>query len=183
MGSKGTANEVNIWWFALLIIFLYSPLAVVRKLQRFSFGYILGNIMILFTIIVVSVYCIRFLVRDGPKDNGVNFKTVNSAKMWDMVGFSFYSFEGIGIVMPIMENSKNHNNYPKILTAALLTLGVMFCSFGFLCYYYFGKMDAKFVTQNFDQNDNFLKVTELLFCVNLVFSYPLTVYPTNKIIE
>tara|TARA_B110000285_G_C15069998_1_gene587341 strand:+ start:707 stop:877 length:171 start_codon:yes stop_codon:yes gene_type:complete len=26
-------------------------------------------------------------------------------------------------------------------------------------------------------------VTELLYCINLVFSYPLTIFPANKIIE
>ena len=43
-------------------------------------------------------------------------------------------------------------------------------------------MDEKFVIYNFKE-DNFLNITEMLFCVNLIFSYPLTIFPTNKIIE
>ena len=50
--------DLDIWWYALFLIIVYSPLAWVRKLQYFSFGYITGCIMILFTAVVVSVYCL-----------------------------------------------------------------------------------------------------------------------------
>jgi len=40
-----------------------------------------------------------------------------------------------------------------------------------------------FVIQNLDQNDKFIEITRLIFCVNLVFSYVITIYPTNTIIE
>jgi hypothetical protein len=39
------------------------------------------------------------------------------------------------------------------------------------------------VIYNFDDEDKLIRTTEILFCLNLVFSYPLTVYPTNRIIE
>jgi proton-coupled amino acid transporter len=99
-----------------------------------------------------------------------------------MIGFSFYCFEGIGVVLPIMEQTKDRRNFGKILSAALITLAFIFSAFGFLCYRYFGHQDEKFVIYNF-VDDPVLKTTELLFCVNLIFSYPLCIYPTNKIIE
>ena len=105
LGNKGQDNEVNIWWFAFFLICLYTPLAMVRKLQKFSFGYILGNIMIIATVLIVLVYSIKGLATDGPMNDG--FKTINTTKMWDMVGFSFYSFEGIGTVMPIRACSRD----------------------------------------------------------------------------
>ena len=52
-----------------------------------------------------------------------------------------------------------------------------------ISYTYFGAMKEKFVIYNLDQTDNFIKVTELAFCVNLVLSYPLAIFPTNKILE
>ena len=64
-----------------------------------------------------------------------------------MVGFSFYSFEGIGTVMPIYENTKSTVNYRMTVIQALASLAVLFCCFGFLSYRYFGAMpeDKSFV--------------------------------------
>lgn len=70
--------------------------------------------------------------------------------MWDMIGFSFYCFEGIGVVMPIMEQTRNKKQFPAVVNAALLTLACIFAGFGFLCYKYFGHMENKFVIYNFD---------------------------------
>ena len=61
--------------------------------------------MIMATVFVVLIYSIKGLVTTGPMNDGV--VAVNSTKMWDMVGFSFYSFEGIGTVMPIRACSKD----------------------------------------------------------------------------
>ena len=85
----------------MILIIIYAPLAWVRKLQYFSFGYIFGNIMILFTVAVISSYCVSLLAKDGPMNDA--FVPVNTNKMWDMIGFSFYCFEGIGVVLPIMD--------------------------------------------------------------------------------
>lgn len=57
--------------------------------------------MILFTVGVISVYCLDLLAKNGPRDEA--FVPVNTNKMWDMIGFSFYCFEGIGVVLPIMD--------------------------------------------------------------------------------
>lgn len=113
--------------------------------------------------------------------------------MWDMIGFSFYAFEGIGCVMPIMEQTRDKNQFPKLLTAALMTLASLFIFFGLICYASFmssgNKSEDTIIIYNIvPDNEKSLRktiivITELLYCVNLVFSYPLTVYPANKIIE
>ena len=102
-GEKG--HKIDMWWFALLIICVYTPLAWVRRVQVFAVGYIIGISAILFTTVVVAGYCIIGLAKDGPVNDGV--KPINTVKMWDMIGFSFYAFEGIGTIMPIMKESEN----------------------------------------------------------------------------
>ena len=137
--------------------------------------------MIIYTVCVVLVYAIKGLVTTGPRNDKVY--PVNYVKMWDMVGFSFYSFEGIGTVMPIRACSDSPEKFPNILTAAVFSLGAFYLTFGLICYLYFGSMDRTFVIYNLSHDDKFLKVTELLYCINLVFTYPLAIYPTNQILE
>jgi hypothetical protein len=102
--AKLCDSSTSLWYFAAFFIVFYSPLAWVRKLGFFSWGYIIGSVMIFFTVIVISCYCIEGLSTTGPTKP---FYPVNpeSSKVWDMIGFSFYSFEGIGTVMPIYEQT------------------------------------------------------------------------------
>ena len=100
----GTNSDTSLWLFAAALIVIYSPIAWVRRLEVFEVGYIIGSLVIVFTVLVISGYCVVGLVRDGPQKPGT-FYAVNpdTSRVWDMIGFSFYSFEGIGTVMPIME--------------------------------------------------------------------------------
>ena len=93
-------HKVNMWIFAAVLVGIYTPIAWVRRLEYFKVGYTIGMAMILYTAVFISVYCVKDLVKYGPKKEG--FKMINTEKMWDMIGFSFYSFEGIGTLLPIM---------------------------------------------------------------------------------
>lgn len=110
------------------------------------------------------------------------FKAVNPVNFWYMIGFSFYSFEGIGVVMPVMENTKNPENFSKILSSALITLAFLYVLFATPCYYYFGDNVENIVIYTF-KNDKFINFTELAFCINLICSYPLTIYAVNQSVE
>jgi len=61
--------------------------------------------MIVFTTFVIMGYALKNLITDGPVNNG--FKIINTDKLFDMIGFSFYSFEGIGCILPVLKESKN----------------------------------------------------------------------------
>ena len=89
-----------------LVIF-YTPLAWVRRLSIFKSGFTISIAMIIFTTLLVMFYAIIGLVKHGPQNDG--FKIINTSKFTDMIGFSFYSFEGIGTIMPIMKESKNRH--------------------------------------------------------------------------
>lgn len=184
LGDDG--ENMSLWWFAMILIALYSPLAWVRKLEFFSTGYIVGCVMILFTVLVVSGYCIKGLMSGGPLHKN-NFYAVNpdTSKIWDMIGYSFYSFEGIGAVMPIMQATQSSVNFERQLIYSLVSLALIFSIFGALSFAYFGHMPESkpFVIQNLDETDWFINVTKVLFCINLVFSYPVAIFPTNKIFE
>lgn len=104
--------------------------------------------MIIFAVFVISGYSIKGLATTGPLHPD-EFKPVNTLKMWDMIGFSFYSFEGIGVVLPIMEQTQDKNSFGKVLTAAIVTLAFLFSAFGFLTYAYFGTLTEKFIIYSF----------------------------------
>jgi proton-coupled amino acid transporter len=55
-----------------------------------------------------------------------------------MVGSAIFSFEGIGIVLPVAEVTQKPEQFTKILTAVLIVTMVIYTSFGEFCYYVWG---------------------------------------------
>lgn len=167
-----------MWLFAAMIICIYSPLAWVRKIQYFKVGYKIGNVMIIAVTLLIMIMSLRGLLNHNyPIHTG--FKPIAS-KYWDTIGFSFYAFEGIGTVLPIMKESQNTQTFPFVLKCALVSLSVYFTIFGMICYKYFGdEQSESIIINNFSDKNVIIRIFKLLFCVNLVFSYPLTIYPAN----
>ena len=71
---------------------------------------------------------------------------INYKGMWRMVGFSIYVFEGIGILMPVMQACECPEKFDKILIAAVATLTTAFCTFGTLSYLAYGNMKQQMIT-------------------------------------
>ena len=101
-----------------------------------------------------------------------------------MVGFAIYAYEGIGVVMPIMQASAEPDQFIKCLVAAIVTLSFIFLFFGELTYFTFGSdLNEPFITEMLPADNLWIEIIKVLFCFNLVFSYPITVNPTNTILE
>lgn len=115
------------------------PIAWVRNISKFSFTFLLGNTLILTTVIIVSVVLIHtFINREPGEKFGPDIVPLNSDHYWSMIGFSCYAYEGIGVVMPVMSACDCPEQFDKILFYALLTLTVIYCIFSNICYMILG---------------------------------------------
>ena len=84
----------------IVVLIVLPPVAWVNNIAQFAFTYMLGNLLILLTMISVSVYCISIMLE--KQSFGPNLIAYNPDGFWIMVGFAIYAYEGIGVVMPIM---------------------------------------------------------------------------------
>ena len=97
-----------------------------------------------------------------------------------MVGFAVYAFEGIATVMPIMQSCAAPDKFVSILIAAIFTLTAVFIFFGELCYLAWGaNLNKPIVTEMLPPTSVVVMIMKLLFCINLLFSYAINVYPAN----
>ena len=77
---------------------------------------------------------------------GAGIVAVNSKSMWSTLGYAIYAFEGVGILMPVMQACECPEKYDKILVAALVTLTLAFVVYGTMSYLAFGNMKEQMVT-------------------------------------
>ena len=137
--------EVDIWTIAYFLMAILIPISWVRNISKFSFTFLIGNTLILSTLIIVTIVLSVRLYENGELGPGI--QAVNGNEYWGMVGFSCYAFEGIGVVMPIMSACECPEKFDKILFYALLTLTVIYCFFGNFCYLVIGTdLDTTFIT-------------------------------------
>lgn len=100
-----------------------------------------------------------------------------------MIGSAVYSYEGIGVVLPLMEVTQKPEIYNKILFYVLLTVMLLYVSFGEYCLFIYGELlKTPLITDNLPQNA-VVYVIKIFFSINLVFTYPLQLHPASIIIE
>ena len=119
-------------------------------------------------------------MQNGP---GPDIVAYNQSGFWSTVGFVIYSFEGIGIVMPVLAKAREPEEFTKCLVAAIATLTLLYIFFGEITSLAFGStLTEPFITQMLPHNlgVNLLKIA---YTGNLICSYPITIKPTNDILE
>ena len=68
---------------------------------------------------------------------------INYESFWAHIGFTFYMYEGIGGLMPLMNATKNRDEFPSLVVMALTTLTFIYISFSELCYFTYGDQLTK----------------------------------------
>lgn len=103
------------------------------------------------------------------------------------IGFSVYAFEGIGIILPVKQITSEPQNYFRILCCTLFAIAVIYIGYAVICVYGFGFETLNqfpLITQVALPSQSWISYTvKILFSLNLVFSYPLVINPTNNVIE
>ncbi|KAF8405561.1 hypothetical protein HHK36_010468 [Tetracentron sinense] len=98
------------------------------------------------------------------------------------VGVSIYSFEGVGMVLPLESETKDKEKFGKVLGLSMASIALMYGGFGVLGYFAFGEETKDIITTNFGQG-LVSKLVQLGLCVNLFFTFPLMMNPVYEVVE
>jgi len=132
-----TGHISPLWVFGVAIVLLYSPIVWVRKLESYRHAFIFGVAMIGLGVVTTSVFAVREIeVNNG--ESGPDYVALNKDSFWSMIGFSFFMFEGIGCLIPIMRETEKPEKLPIITASALVFLCLVYAIFSSLCYYTWG---------------------------------------------
>ena len=96
---------IDRWWWMLICMAIYVPLVFVRKIEVFAATHLFGDVMIILTMVVICVYAGIDVGKDGWQ--GASLQAFNPSLWPDAIGFSVYTFEGIGIILPVMDITEN----------------------------------------------------------------------------
>jgi proton-coupled amino acid transporter len=128
--------DINILWIGLFAFFTTAPLCLVRRIEKFAFTFLIADILILATIIIITVYACLHVVEQKHWGRGV--VPLNTETWLTVIGSAIYSYEGIGVVLPILEVTEKPKEFPKVLLAVLLTVLFLLTGFGEFCLFVYG---------------------------------------------
>ena len=162
---------------------LYIPLVMVRKIEVFAVTHLFADIMIIISMITIFVYAGIDLGKDG-----LNMSEIGPVgDYWaDAIGFSVYTYEGIGVILPIREVTANKDIYFKLLCITVTLIALLYVAFGEFTMMAWGNNDEfklPLITSSLPVKSPVTYTLKILFSINLLFSYPLVIHPANIVVE
>jgi proton-coupled amino acid transporter len=79
-----------------------APLCLVRKIEIFAFTFLIADVLILLTAATIVVFAILHL-RDNDWQWATDTELFNDKTWLTVIGSAIFSYEGIGVVLPIIE--------------------------------------------------------------------------------
>lgn len=176
-----TFNQDTTLWMAGFLLVVLTLIAWVRDIGKFSFTFLIGNLIMLATIFVVIVFCAKQISTQGGL--GPNLGAMNGNYPL-MISFAVYSYEGIGVVMPIMQITEKPEKFTTILIAAMATLVTCQITFGTLAYLTYGSdMEAQIITEMLPGDNGVVITVKLAYVLCILASYAITAAPCFTIGE
>lgn len=99
-----------------------------------------------------------------------------------------YSFEGIGVILPIQDITADKENYFKMICITCLLVTILYLVFAEYCLFawyqrFEANPDSPLITDYLPADSVYCWIIKLLFASQLIISYTLVIYPANMIVE
>ncbi|KAF9302669.1 neutral amino acid transporter [Mortierella antarctica] len=172
--TKCTFHRISQKYYILIPLVVLIPLVLIRRMSILSIPSMFANLFIIFGIVYLC------LVHHGT---GPNVNLFNNDDFALLIGTAVFSYEGIGLVIPITESMAEPEKFPRVLAITMTIVTVIFTSVGALCYAAFGRNVQTIVLLNLPIQGGMTVTVEILYSFAIILSVPLMLSPASRIFE
>lgn len=170
--------DIKAMVFMQLIIFL--PLSLIRDISKLGGTALVADFFILLGLVYLYYYDIFTLAKNHGIADIVNFNPND----WTLfIGTAIFTFEGVGLIIPIQESMKKPAEFPRVLAGVMIIITVIFISMGALSYAAFGSSTKTVILLNLPQDNKFVNAVQFLYSLAILLSTPLQLFPAIRIME
>lgn len=176
--------NASMTFFMVIQLVLFIPLSFVRKISKLSLPSLFANIFILIGLVIVLFFTMKHLFIDlgGHAAEGV-IVGLNTNRWTLFIGTAIFSFEGIGLVIPVQESMRKPEKFPMVLGLVIITSTLIFITVATIGYLAYGSAIETVILLNLPQKNILISVIQLLYSFAIMLSTPLQMFPAIKIIE
>lgn len=156
------------------------PLAFIRNISKLGPVAILADVFILAGLSYIYYFDIASLARRGLEPTVVLF---NPAAYTLTIGSAIFTFEGIGLILPIQSSMKSPDHFEPLLYAIMALITLVFTSIGLLSYATFGAATATEIITNYPQDSPLVNAIQFLYSLAVLIGTPVQLFPAMRILE
>lgn len=177
---KSRNLPVGVNTFIALQLILLVPLALIRNISKLGPAALLADVFILIGVVYIWQYDIHSLVDYGMNESVVLF---NPSTFPLTIGSAIFTFEGIGLILPIQSSMEKPEHFPKLLYLIMFIITCIFTSIGALCYATFGEFTKIQIISNFPQDSKLVNAVQFLYSLAVLAGNPVQLFPAVRIVE
>ncbi|TVY80798.1 Vacuolar amino acid transporter [Lachnellula suecica] len=173
-------THISITYLIMMQMAVFLPFSLLRDITKLGFTALIADAFIMLGLIYLYYYDILTIVKQQGLADIINFNN----KDWTLfIGTAIFTFEGIGLIIPIQESMKNPKKFPAVLGGVMIIITVVFISMGALSYAAYGSKTETVVILNLPQDDKLVNGVQFLYSLAILLSTPLQIFPAIKITE
>ena len=156
------------------------PLALIRNISKLGPAALLADIFIFFGLVYIWYYDIATLASQGLHPT---VKLFNPRDFTLTIGSAIFTFEGIGLLLPIQSSMAQPEKFSRLLYIVMVIITVIFASVGVLCYATFGEYTRVEIISNYPQTSKLVNAVQFLYSMAVLVGTPVQLFPASRIIE
>lgn len=156
------------------------PLSFIRNIAKLGPAALLADVFIVIGITYIYYYDIGTLAQEGLHKTVVLF---NPEKYTMTIGAAIFTFEGIGLILPIQSSMAKPHRFEWLLGVVMLIITVVFTSVGALSYAALGDNTDIEIINNFPQTSRLVNAIQFLYSIAVLAGDPVQLFPALRILE
>ena len=156
------------------------PLAFIRNISKLGPAALLADVFILFGLVYIFYYDIGALAHNGVSSS---VKLFNPQHFAMTIGSAIFTFEGVGLILPIQSSMKRPEKFEQLLCIVMAIITVIFTSVGVLCYATFGADTQIEVISNYPQDSKLVNAVQFIYSLAVLVGTPVQLFPALRIVE
>lgn len=175
-GMFGSTLSLILIQLAILI-----PLAFIRNISKLGPSALLADVFILLGLGYIYYYDIATIASRGGLHPTVQLFNPTSFTL--TIGSSIFTFEGIGLILPIQGSMKRPERFDMLLYAVMTIITILFTAVGALSYGTFGVETKTEIISNLPQTDRLVNTVQFLYSLAILVGTPVQLFPAVRIVE
>lgn len=170
---------IEIKWLIIMQMVVFLPFSLLRDIGKLGFTALIADAFIVIGLAYLFYYDVLTLNTQGLSDI-----IMFNQKDWTLfIGTAIFTFEGIGLIIPIQESMKNPEKFPKVMFVIMIIITTLFTTMGAVSYAAYGSKTETVVLLNLPQDNKLVNGVQFLYSLAILLSTPLQIFPAIRITE